>query len=60
MPRRPRMDLAVFLSRSSALLGTTAGAIAGPGKDREVSRERYMIAALGIERWGMTAKALAQ
>jgi len=54
------MDPAEFLSRSSALLGTTAGVIAGPGKDREVSRERYMIAALGIERWGMTAKALAQ
>jgi hypothetical protein len=57
---RPRMSPADFLSRSSALLGTTAGAIAGPGKDREISRERYIITALGIERWGIPAKALAQ
>jgi REP element-mobilizing transposase RayT len=57
---RPRMSPADFLSRSSALLGTTAGAIAGPGKGREISRKRYIIAALGIERWGIPVKALAQ
>jgi hypothetical protein len=27
--------------------------------EREISRERYLIAALGIERWGMTAEPLA-
>ena len=54
------MSPAEFLSRSSALLGTTAGAIAGPGKGREISRKRYIIAALGIERWGIPAKALAR
>jgi hypothetical protein len=26
--------------------------------EREISRERYLITALGIERWGMTAKPL--
>ncbi len=56
---RPRMDPAEFLSRSCELLGTTTAAIAGPGKGREISRERYLIVALGIERWGMTAKPLA-
>ena len=54
------MSPAEFLSRSSALLGTTTGAIAGPGKGREISRKRYIIAALGIERWGIPAKAMAQ
>ena len=33
--------------------------VAGPGKSRELSRQRYLIAALGIERWGLTAKPLA-
>jgi hypothetical protein len=56
---RPRMDPAEFLSRSCELLETTTPAIAAPGKGREISRERYLIAALGIERWGMTAKPLA-
>jgi hypothetical protein len=56
---RPRMDPAEFLSRSCERLGTRAAAIAAPGKGREISRERYLIAALGIERWGMTAKPLA-
>ena len=56
---RPRMDAVGFLSRSCQFLGATAATIAGPGKGREVSRQRYLIAALGIERWGMTAKSLA-
>ncbi len=33
--------------------------VAGPGKGRELNRQRYLIAALGIERWGLTAKPLA-
>ena len=33
--------------------------VAGAGKGRELSRQRYLIAALGIERWGLTAKLLA-
>ena len=33
--------------------------IAGPEKGREVSRTRYLIAALGIEGWGKEAKQLA-
>ncbi len=54
------MNPTEFLSRSSEMLGTSLGGIAGPGKGREISWKRYMIAALGIERWMMTAKGLAQ
>ena len=57
---RPRMDPEEFLSRACELLETTATAIAAPGKGKEISRKRYLIAALGIERWGMTAKPLAE
>ena len=57
---RRRMDPAEFVSRSSEILGTTAAAVAGPGKGREISRQRYLIAALGIERWGIKAKSLAR
>ena len=57
---RPRMGPGEFLSRSCELLGTSPAAIAGPGKGREISRKRYLIAALGIERWGMTARPLAR
>jgi tetratricopeptide (TPR) repeat protein len=31
-----------FLSRSSEMLGTSLGVIAGPGKGREISRKRYI------------------
>ena len=34
--------------------------IAGRGKGREISRTRYLIAALGIERWEMKAKPLTE
>jgi REP element-mobilizing transposase RayT len=57
---RPRMDPAEFLSRTCELLGTTTAAIAAPAKGREISRARYLIAALGIERWGMTAQSMAK
>jgi hypothetical protein len=55
------MNPVEFLSRSCEALGISLGAIiAGPGKGRKFSHYRYLIAALGIERWRMTAKALAQ
>ena len=34
---RPRMEPSDFLSRLYELLGTTATAVAGPGKGREIS-----------------------
>jgi len=57
---RPRMDSREFLLRSCELLDITMATLAGAGKGRELSRQRYLIAALGIERWGLTAKPLAE
>jgi len=54
---RPRMESQDFLSRSCRLLDITMATVAGPGKGRELSRQRYLIAALGIERWGLTMGA---
>lgn len=56
---RERMEASDFLSRSCQLMGTTVSAIAAPGKRRETSRLRYLITALAIERWGVTAKAIS-
>ncbi len=56
---RPRMEIRDFLSRSCQILNVTLATVAGPGKGRELSRQRYLIAALGIECWGLTAKPLA-
>jgi len=57
---RPRMDAVTYLSRCCQLVGTTGAAFAGAGKGRDISRTRYLIAALAIERWGITAKPLAE
>ena len=57
---RPLMGPAEYLLLACELLGTTPATIAAPGKGREMSRQRYLIAALGIERWRMTAKPLAE
>ncbi len=54
------MESRDFLSRSCRLLDITMATVAGAGKGRELSRQRYLIAALGIERWGLTAKPLAE
>jgi len=57
---RPRIDSREFLLRSCKLLDISIATLAGAGKGRELSRQRYLIAALGIERWGLTAKPLAE
>jgi hypothetical protein len=56
---RERLAASEYLRRSCELMGTTPGEIAAPGKRREISRKRYMITALAIERWGITAKGLS-
>jgi REP element-mobilizing transposase RayT len=57
---RPRLEPRDFLLRSCQLLDVTMATVAGSGKGRQPSRQRYLIAALGIERWGLTAKPLAE
>jgi hypothetical protein len=43
-----------------AVLDVSLDEIAGRVKGREISRTRYLIAALGIERWEMKAKPLSE
>ncbi len=57
---RKRMDAHEFLEKSCRTIGTSVLAMSAPGKRREVSRHRYLIAALAIERWGISARALSE
>jgi REP element-mobilizing transposase RayT len=57
---RERLEASEFLKRSCQLMATTPSEIAAPGKRREISRVRYLIAALAIERWGIKAKSLSE
>jgi REP element-mobilizing transposase RayT len=57
---RRRLDPAGFVARCCALLEATPAALTGPGKGREISRTRYLIATLAIERWGLAARSLAE
>ena len=45
-----------FIRCCCSILSISLESIAGREKGREISRTRYLVAALGIERWGMTAK----
>lgn len=56
---RKRMEAGEYLVRSCALAGIPLAAISAQGKRRDISRQRYLIAALAIERWGISARALA-
>jgi hypothetical protein len=47
-----------YLRRACLALGVEPARVGGAGQDREVSRIRYLVAALGVERWGVRAKAL--
>ena len=49
---------AEFLRLVCAALDVAPTRIAGAGQDREVSRLRYLIGAVAIERWGVQAKSL--
>ena len=57
---RERLNARDFLERSCHVMATTPSEIAAPGKRREISRLRYLITALAIERWGITAKSLSE
>ena len=57
---REPMESEEFIRRCCAGLDVTLEEFAGRGKCREISRTRYLVAALGIERWKMRAKPLAK
>jgi hypothetical protein len=54
------MDAREFLEKSCKTIGTSLLEMSAPGKRREVSRQRYLIAALSIERWEISARALSE
>jgi REP element-mobilizing transposase RayT len=56
---RESMEPDEFIKRCCAVLGVSLEEIAGRGKGRKISQTRYLVAALGIERWEMKAKPLA-
>jgi putative transposase len=56
---RPRVSAEVFLQRAGQRLGADPERLRGPGQDRDVSVQRYLIAALAVERWRVRTKALA-
>jgi len=57
---REPMEPDTFVKRCCEILGVSPEEIAGREKGREISRTRYLIAALGIERRGMRAKQFAE
>jgi len=57
---REPMEPDEFIKRCCEVLGVSLEEIAGREKGRQISRTRYLIAALGIERWKMKAKPLAE
>jgi len=57
---RRRLGADALITRARRHLGIDPETLAGAGKGREVSRLRYLIAAVGVERWGVGTKALAE
>ncbi len=59
---REQEDVApeAFLEVACQQLGCAVADFARPGKRREASRLRYMVAALAVERWRLAASALAR
>jgi len=58
LERRP-MSAADFLDRACAALDVSLARLAGSTRDTETSRLRVLVAGVGIERWGVRAKDLA-
>lgn len=58
--QRPRLDAATFLIEVCRLLQLPIGCLAGPGRNRRVTRARFLAAGLAVERWGVAPKALAE
>ncbi len=49
-----------FLEIACRELGCAVADLARPGKGREVSRLRYLVPALAVERWRLTVSAIAR
>jgi hypothetical protein len=59
-PERPALDPSDYLSRAATLLEVDPDELAGRGRLPAVVRQRELIAVLGVERYGVSVKALAE
>jgi hypothetical protein len=57
---RPRVEAVVFVQRVCELLGIEPALLTSGRRDRETVRHRELIAAVGIERWGLRAGDLGR
>lgn len=57
---RPEMSVNAFLERGADWLGVEMEDLAGRGQRQEVVRARELLATLGVERYGIQVKALAE
>jgi len=57
---RPRMSPQAYLSVACRLLEIDPMELASEGKSRDLSRNRYLIAVLGVERWGQQSKKIGE
>jgi hypothetical protein len=55
---RPRLEAGEFVVTACRALGVETSRIGARTKDREMTRARELIAAVGIERWGQRAGEL--
>jgi hypothetical protein len=57
---RPKMSVNAFLEKGADWLEVEMEDLAGRGQQEEVVRARELLATLGVERFGMKVKALAE
>jgi putative transposase len=60
MQERPELEVEVFVEEVAAAIGIGLDDLKGRGKGYEVSRARELLAALGVERYGLRVKDLAE
>lgn len=57
---RPELEVEVFVERTAAAIGVGLDALQGRGKGYELSRARELLATLGVERYGLRVKDVAE
>jgi putative transposase len=60
MRERPELEVEAFVERVAATIGIDLEELRGRGKGYEVSRARELLAALGVERYDLRVKDLAE
>ena len=60
MRERPELEVEVFVERVAAAIGIGLEDLRGRGKGYEVSRARELLATLGVDRYDLRVKDLAE